>query len=72
MTATSRPPSLSVQYRFGEACLEEMHPGRIVPEEDRRRNAERGGHRKKGRDRGRKYESMREGDRDGIKGKSKS
>jgi len=33
-----------------------MHPGRIEAEEDRRRKAESGGHRKKGGDGDRKYE----------------
>lgn len=49
-------PSLFLfQYRFGEARLEEMHPGRTeAEEEDGRRKAESGGHRKEGGDRGQK------------------
>lgn len=45
-----------------------MHPGRKEADEDGRRKAERGGHRKKGGDRDRKYERQRDGSEDeGLK-----
>lgn len=51
--------SLSLfQYRIGEACLEEMHPGRRKVADDRRRRAESGGHRKTGKNRDRKYKRL--------------
>lgn len=47
-TTPLSPPVFSL-YRFGEASLEEMHPGRKEAEEDGRRKAESGGHRKRWR-----------------------
>lgn len=55
-----------VRYRFGEARLEEMHPGNAEAKQDGERKAGSGGHRKKGGDREHKAcEEWKEGRRRG-------